>query len=322
MIGAALASPGAGAVGDPGLDALILPNPEPGWQETETAAVQAIVDRIQKIDTNAARGGTVQVAARLWRSPDAATDLFAITLSRWPSNIDNMDDVTRVALNDECVSVAGHNPDSVTTVPGLDGSLAAICSSTGSPRNELTVVAAHRGGYVEFAEGIGVGTTPVDLANVGAVASRQFRLLPAPATGTAAAVIGVIVLGAFAGGAVILAVWLVRYRRNRRSSGTGTGTGMAAGTALDEHLNWAVAPSGTAPSGWPVSAGGAPPGVAPPAGVARWPDAAPAGPSTEGVASPPGWYPVTGDAALRRYWDGGRWTATVRWDGRGWVSGD
>jgi hypothetical protein len=68
----------------------------------------------------------------------------------------------------------------------------------------------------------------------------------------------------------------------------------------------------------------APSGAVRPAGMPGTTSAAPTSRPALGVGSggptvrSPGWYPAAGDPYRQAYWDGSRWTTTIRWNGTAW----
>jgi|GEM_PF-2659571 len=331
----------AAAAGDPAVDQYILNNPEPGLQAAPAPALAQVIDRIQKLDTNAAGGQPVHVAAQLWEAPDQVSFL-AITVIRWPANVD-LGQVLHTAVDDECVSLTGNNPPSLGPAPGVSGSLLGTCTSSPSglatPTVTATLAATSKGPYSALVESIGIGTSPLDATTVTDILSRQDSALPAlPFNAGAAAGIGLAV-AAVLGGAVGLAVGLARrsQRRRRPAALGGTpGPWPVAGVPVGP-------PAGAGPWAMPASAGTGPaaaPGQ-PGAQLARsdWPSSyqSPPSPGWQALseriaagqataASPasaptaPGWYRDPNDPNVRRYWDGTRWRARSRWDGTNWVS--
>ncbi|HLG66428.1 MAG TPA: hypothetical protein VKV36_00985 [Acidimicrobiales bacterium] len=296
---------------------MILHDPEPGWtQATDSASVQQIVDRLEKLDSNAVQGEQVRVAAELWRSP-GATDILAITVIMWPSNVD-VDQVMRTGLDDECVTTTGQNPPSVSPVAALGGSLGTRCAAQQGAAVQLAVVTAHRGPDVEMVESIGLGgTAPLSLRTLGDVAARQYQALPAPPASTGP-IVGGVIIAAVAAGLLAIALRARAARRRSRMAVAGLG-------------NWAPPLPGQATAagsgpGAPVgpallSAAGAPPGRAGPH-VPHSPDTPP--PSGTGAAARAalaiGWHQEGEDPYHQRYWDGSAWTARIHWDGSSWVS--
>ena len=76
-------------------------------------------------------------------------------------------------------------------------------------------------------------------------------------------------------------------------------------------LEAVVAPAPPAPDGPTTTA-------LPAFGTAGTEQAPPPPPERRAAAQPPGWYADPSDEQARHYWDGIRWTQTVRWDGKGW----
>jgi hypothetical protein len=320
----------AAAFADPGLSGLILTSPETGWLEAPASSLQAIVARLQKIDTNAAQGQSVEVAAKLWRSPDDK-QLLGITLSKWPSDIGNLDQAAKAGLNDECVSVTGNDPGSVEEAPGIAGSYAGVCPASSPTGNSLAVVVVRKGDYVALVEDIGVGTSPLGLSEIESVASRQNALLPAPAASAAPAIAGVLGLLVVFG---LIALFVTRSRRSHKGRHTASRQAPLSPTPY-----WQ-----TPPPPPPGSGQGLPPPWPAPAAVpgdeGAFSSSGPRAPTTlEGVAYSPvpsvapsperpseavtgkfvGWHGEKGDQSVLRYWDGSSWSARKQWDGTAWV---
>ena len=227
----------AGAAGNTGLASLILPNPEPGWVRAPKSSVQGIVARLEKTDTKAAEGHAVTAAAELWRSVDSK-QVLGITLSRsrWPTDVANLDQAARTGLDDECISVSGIDPTSVSPAPTIAGSLAATCSSARA-RDTLAAVVARKGDYLEMVEDIGIDAKPLPLATVEALAARQYALLPTPTSSSAPAIgggLGLVIVAA------LVAFFASRSRRSRNDEGVGpvaTGPGPNS-SALEDFPGW------------------------------------------------------------------------------------
>jgi len=219
-------APVAGAAGAPDRDSLILVNPEPGWTEMPAAAVLPFVSGLERADTNALQGESVEIAAEVWRSPNGG-QVLAIMISRWPSDIDGLEEAAHTIVNEECESSTGNYPGSLAALAGIAGSMAGTCSPSGTG-NSLAVAAATSGTDIELIEDIGIGTQPIALGEVEALASRQYRLLPTPPWSP-----GPAIGGAFGLMVVLsLLIFLVARRRLRRIPMAGV-VGAGAGPGED-----------------------------------------------------------------------------------------
>jgi hypothetical protein len=309
-LGAAVATaPPAAAAGDPGLDArIVAPAPASAdWRTAPASEVAAIVSRITKLDDDGLPqpGSHVTVAAELWISP-ASDALVGVTLVQWPGAVDNLDRVVATGVRQECVATTGNNPSTTGSLDTVPGSVTASCSGSGVSG---MIVAARRGSVSELVETYSLGPTgvPMPAAQLDAMATTQFQRLPAVASSDAPVVATAVVV-------VVAASFLaVVVRRSRRRGRTVT-----------------VAPAGLGPSLWPApSAYGMPPAATYPSPSAQQPvsqvpagQTAPPGPAIGEALAPlggaPGWHPVGGDPLHLHYWDGTRWSSTVRWDGTEW----
>jgi hypothetical protein len=276
----------------PDLGSLILANPEPGWQRAPQSEVQAITDRLETVDSNAVSGERVLVAARIWQSP-THLQLLTITLSRWPSNVGNLDQVLRTGLNDECVAFSGSNPRSIGSAPEIAGSLEATCpASTAGAR--LSLVAARRGDLMEFIESISErGAAALEIKSVSRIARNQLAVLPAPPVDRTPIAIGVVAL-------VLLTVIAALVVRSARRSSRPQPTAARLSTPMAS-----VAPA-------------RPPPLVRLVGTEVPFDHRLADPEKR----PIGWHPDAGDPNVMRYWDGKAWTAKTLWDGSSWVAAD
>lgn len=312
---AALAVVGAAPAGatTPPLNVLIVNNPEPGWQSAPAPVLAAIVQQLQKVDANAASGQPVQVAARVWASPEG-NQLVAVTLSLWPGSVD-LDQLARAGLGDECLSVTGNNPAAVGSDPAIPGSLQAACGAPGA-MNRVAVVVAHQGPYMELVESIATGgATPASLSALDLVAAQQAAQLPAVASVSLPLVVGLALGGA---GALALALFaVVRWRRRRAALDVSAWPMTFAAPA--PLATWTpprprpayslsrMGPVTTLPSFWQFLEGG--PGSA---------GSSPTGRQTPAGGGTVGWQQF-GDPRRLRYWDGRTWTAEVVWNGSAWV---
>jgi hypothetical protein len=312
----ALAVIGAAPAGatTPPLNALIVNNPEPGWQSAPAPVLEAIVQQLQKVDANAASGQPVQVAARVWASPEG-NQLMAVTLSLWPGSVD-LGQLARASVGDECLSVTGNNPSAVGTDPAIPGSLQAACGQPGA-MNRVAVVVAHQGPYMELVESISTGgATPAGLGALDLVAAQQAAQLPAVGSVSLALVVGLALGGAGVLALVLFAV--VRWRHRRRALDVSAwpmtfaapaplATWTPPRRARPAYSLSRMGPVTTLPSFWQFLEGG--PGTA--------------GSSPDGRQMPPGVGTVGwqhfGDPRRMRYWDGRNWTAEVVWNGSAWV---
>lgn len=304
---AAAPAPPAAAAGDPGLDALIVAPPSAGWHTAPASEVAPIVARITKLDDDGLpQPAHVTVAAELWISP-SSNALVGVTLVRWPSAVDNLDRVVTTGVNQECVATTGNNPSTLGSLDTVPASVTASCTGSGVTG---MIVAAHRGSVSELVETYSLGPTgvPMPATQLDAMAATQFQRLPAVPGSDAPLVAMALALVAAA------SLLTVVVRRSRRRERTVPATLVGPGPGL-----------------WPAASPyGMPPAVAYPSPSARQPVspvpaermAAPSGPVTTEALAPlggvPGWHPVGGDPLHLHYWDGTRWSSTVRWNGAEW----
>ena len=325
----AVSIPGV-ALGEPStptLSSYIVSDPEPGWTEAPASDTESVVSQLQEIDSNAVNGESVPVAVDVWQSPDG-NQLLAITLSQWPSNVNDLSQVPRTGLGDECVAVTGNNPTSIGSVPNISGSFDTVCNSTESGA-QLAVTDALKGNDLEMVESIGIrGSPALSLTVLGNIAFAQYAALPSPAPSSPSFVPGTIGFALIIGVGVVVILFARRTRKPKRD------------------MSWALANSGVSPllTGPPLSGGGVQysayggnpiqPGVTTshvaPFVVAPAPfvtSRSPAFDTTVPRAVDPvpapalsvGWHAETGNTMLQQYWDGNAWTARVQWNGSAWV---
>ncbi|MHB1718880.1 MAG: hypothetical protein ACYCV1_01910 [Acidimicrobiales bacterium] len=289
----ATAAPVAAVSATP-LTQFLTANPEPGWQQAPATSVQPIVSRLEKVDTNAAQGQPVDVAAGLWISPSGSS-MLGITLVRWPPNIGDLVQTLRAATANECVAVTGNDPGLMSSEPGIPGSLVAGCSGSGPGGQTIqeNIVAALRGDVSMLVESF--GTSPLRVAQLYALAANQYAALPAKPNDSVPAVTA----GVLAVAITLALVVLVAYRRRTRLrrppvtvSTSWYQTSHPIETARPTEASQTIrAPETAAPATYdPVT------------------------------SAPAGWYPDPVYPMVQHYWDGARYIARARFDGTTWVT--
>jgi hypothetical protein len=306
---------------------IVSPALPSSWsQVTDNPALNRIGTTIQQLDNNAlGSSGHVQVATRFWESSDKS-QLLAIILVDWPSNVSNLPKVLNAGIKNECVSLVGHDPSTIQSVANVPNGNIASCSSQG---NSVLVEDTIRGHYTAMVESLGYGGPTLNRATMEATLASQYKKLP-KGNSTLGTAVGVVIFLLILAGGVFGAVRLIlRWRRRDRAvdapnqpaaewgdiwggqSPPGYGQGYGTPTGVPTHTY--AQPQG-ADSMWPGQAPAAydPSASSHPAMVM---DQAPGEPPARAV----GWHDVDGDTYHRRYWDGQSWTSEMRWRGNEWV---
>lgn|GEM_PF-3844523 len=192
--------------------AIVAPAVPAGWVPVTGTAVQEAARRAAQSDTALARGEAVQVALRWWVSPDGRSGLV-VALARWPSNINDLDDVDRRQAAAICRADTADPRPAPAPTPGLDGAYAVSCHGHGSTAAVRAAVVVARKGAVT-ATVASSGPAAMALDRLVAIARTQQARLPAVASASdrsALPTIAAAVGGGIAAGALVAVVaWLRR----------------------------------------------------------------------------------------------------------------
>jgi hypothetical protein len=329
-------SPTATAAGNPTLDALIIPNPEPGWTPLSSVETSQFAQEIEtELSSKAPGSETYTSAVEGWQSPKGATySLLAIFVVQVMGG--NIDMTASNVASNFCSGATNVQPGTTPTIAHVPDSATATCAGNGL---RIAIGAAIKGQILEMVAS--AGTHPLRVATVKQVVATQLAAIPGtvstPSSGSSTGGI----IGGTVGGVVIigaLLTYLVLRRRRSDPSGSGSGAAAVEGGSGDGPSMPAndASPSGSQPaepaassaphddSGSPVLADL----IVPPLSLQTVPATALAGPAMPAPVPPlggdastvvPGWYQEGGDSSKMRYWDGARFTGSRSWNGSGWT---
>ena len=267
----------ASATGDPALNQLIIPNPEPGWIIEPDSTVAPFQQRLQSVEATLA-GSPVTAAMKIWRGPDTG-DVLEIALIQFSTDVPNPQEQVNAGADSACTGATGSSPTSTAPVPTILQSAEADCSTNGRP---LTAIAWINGRVLALVLGGG----SLAASDVESIATTQAAAIPTSGVSDPSSfpwtVVIIVVVVVVAVAAVFMVV--VRRRRSKARSTVGTtgfGTpypGYAPHQVQGHQPAYGVAPPyGTMPGYGQAPAGGGGYGGYPPSGGTSAPSALPYG---------------------------------------------
>jgi len=205
----------AHGAGNPDLDNMIIPNPEPGWTSLSSQELSQLSQEIQtELTSKAPSNETYATAVEGWQAPQGSSHaLLAIFLVEAIGG--NVDMTASSVASNFCDGATNITPGSAPPIENVPSSAIATCSGNGL---KTTIGAAIKGGILTMVAS--AGSNPLGIKGVGSVVMSQLDVIPGSSTPAGSGSSDDAIIESAIGAVVVVGALIALLLIRRRGPGT------------------------------------------------------------------------------------------------------